>query len=313
VLLVGTAVLSLVRVRTIWIQGEVLTTAVRFEVPDQGISNALLLSSISVADLRAAAVPDPAGMPVAVNAADNKEGIVVSDSVLKGGRLDLLSMRIPPRSVIRLQAASPRGTFNLHLACDRGCPEREAQLRLRGGNVLEVTGASREHPSAAVVLPQLLLSLRLPRKEAVFHVRPAEARSEPLISRMVVSRVGFDWLDERGSGGASSRIVSSGIIAGTIKFPSLPGSVQLLAEREGLRFEAETGWIDNVGFRGDSIAVAFTAKANMITVGPLGYERNLKPTLLTWLYGRHALRLLGSTLLLVIPLALSALNWLNRK
>ncbi|HEU0301664.1 MAG TPA: hypothetical protein VFR37_19570 [Longimicrobium sp.] len=313
VLLVGTALLSLVRVPAIWVQGEVLTTTLRFEVPEQDISNALPLSRLSVADLSAAAVPDPAGMPAHVAAADRQDGIVVSDTVLEG-QLQLLSMQIPAGSVVRLNAASPPGTFNLGLACAGACPAREAQLRLRGRHVLEVVGASRDHPSDTVVMPrQFILPLQLPRKEAVFHLRPARARPDPLISRMAVSQVGFDWLDERGSGGANSRIVASGIVAGTINFPSLPSSVQRLAAREGLRFRTETGWIDNVEFRGDTIAVAFTARASRITVGPQGYERNLKPTLLAWLYGRDALRLLGSTLLLAIPLALRALQWLGNR
>lgn len=313
VLLVGTALLSLIRVPTIWVQGEVLTTALRFEVPELGISNGLPLSRISVADLPAASVPDPAGMPAPVAATDSNSGIVVSDTVL-GGQLQLLPMQIPANSVVRLQGASPPGTFTLRLACDSACPAREAQLWLRGRHVLEVTGASRDHPSDTVVVPkQLLLAMHLPRKEAVIDLRPAGARPGPLISRMAVSQVGFDWLDERGSGGASSRIVSSGIVTGTFNFPSLPNSVQQLAAREGLRLRSETGWIDNVEFRGDTIAVAFTARVSRITVGPQGYERNLKPTWLAWLYGRNALRLLGSTLLLAIPLALRALQWIGKR
>jgi len=162
----------------------------------------------------------------------------------------------------------------------------------------DVTGSivASVGPGSAALLPAQTFSPELPPARFDFKYDgksrvPAQLRDTPLDSLTVrdIAITGLGFFEERGDRSTSQ------ILRGTVTMTDT-GEHLTLAPEAALRLGNAQGMISTLQIGKDGVQVTFEGTAAEVTLGNGDFARNLKPTLLEWLYHQQTIGFLWGAL-----------------
>lgn len=271
----------------------------------QPLSGPLDVSSIGVAGLKDAQLPDEIARPKSGVSALRIATAPGSDPKQRAGSIVVDRFDVPTGTRVWISRTSIPRQYRLTLRSDRPEP-----ISIH----VDVNGALAFAPAGAA---PTVTALRAPQPVEIsstsgsLDLEVTLAQGTPAPRWQQVEARGlrvYQVQDDQKSDRPMVRPFST-LLTGSIYFESLGGTERKLRTGEMVRFANAAGTLLTLDLRDDGIAATFQGDVKGMTVGTGDHPRSIMPSLVTWLRQRQGLSLLWGTALYLFGVTTTLRKW----